>query len=127
MAYYCIHHIDLRNPFLKSATMFYVAENDHAAEEYYDKLVQKFSAMNDPNIPDYQLYRMDLYKTGWCNADYAEFCQQNKFLFHPFCEYENRVQYPVKPWRRMKSKIWSPENWEDLRWANESIIPKQTQ
>lgn len=126
MAYYCVHHIDLRNPLLKSATVFFIADDDSAAEEYYNKIVRKFSANNNPNVPDYQLYRMDLYKTEWTDAEYAEFCQQNKFLYHAFCKYDNRVPYPATPWHRMRSNVFVPDGWEDLRWANESIIPKQT-
>ncbi len=125
MAYYCIYHVDLRTPVLKSATVFFVADNDQDAEEYYFNLVAKFKKRNDPNVPDYQMYRMDLYKTGWSDLEYLDFCQQSKFLYHPFCRFENCLQKPPKPWERMRSNVFAPDDWEDLQWASESIIPNQ--
>jgi hypothetical protein len=36
----------MRTPLLRSATVFFVAENDQAAEEHYNNLVKKFHMKN---------------------------------------------------------------------------------
>ena len=112
MAYYCIYHVDMRTPFLKTATVFFVAENDQAAEEHYNNLVKKFHMKNNSKSNGYELYRMDLYKTGWGDAEYAAYCQQAKFCHHPFSKYANRLVCPEQTWRRFKGSMWLPDESE---------------
>ena len=115
MAYYCIYHVDMRTPLLRSATVFFTAENDQAAEEHYNNLVKKFHMKNNPNAQGYEMYRMDLYKTGWSDAEYAAFCQQTKFCNHPFSKYGYRLACPEKPWCRLKSSMCLPDESEGTK------------
>jgi hypothetical protein len=105
----------MRTPLLRSATVFFTAENDQAAEEHYNNLVKKFHMKNNPNAQGYEMYRMDLYKTGWSDAEYAAFCQQTKFCNHPFSKYGNRLACPEKPWCRLKSSMWLPDGSEGTK------------